>query len=90
MSFASRAAIVGVAESDLGYTPGKTVLQLQAQAAKAALEDAGVPFDEVDALFCAGNWTWSPNLMLAEYLGIRPKYTDTTNIGGSCFRDRHC
>ena len=85
MSGSSRAAIVGVAESDLGRTPGKTVLQLQAQAARAALDDAGLTFEDVDALFCAGNWAWSTNLMLAEYLGIRPGYTDTTNIGGSSF-----
>ncbi len=80
-----RAAIVGVAESDLGRTPDKTVLQLQHQAARTALTDAGLGFDDVDALFCAGNWTWSPNMMLAEYLGIRPSYTDSTNIGGSSF-----
>ena len=80
-----QAAIVGVAESDLGRTPDKTVLQLQHQAARAALNDAGLSFDDVDALFCAGNWAWSPNMMLAEYLGIRPKYTDSTNIGGSSF-----
>ncbi len=85
MSFASKAAIVGVAESDLGRTPNKTVLQLQLQAAKAALDEAGLQLSDVDALFCAGNWAWSPNLMLAEYLGIRPSYTDTTNIGGSSF-----
>src|SRR5215469_16410328 len=78
-------AIVGVAESDLGLTPDKTMLQLQHQAASAALADAGLGFDEVDALFGAGNWAWAPNLMLAEYLGIRPKYTDSTNIGGSSF-----
>ena len=80
-----QAAIVGVAESDLGHTPDKTVLQLQHQAARAALEDAGLGFGDVDALFCAGGWAWAPNLMLAEYLGIRPKYTDSTNIGGSSF-----
>ncbi|GMA63760.1 acetyl-CoA acetyltransferase [Alicyclobacillus fastidiosus] len=79
------AAIVGVAESDLGYTPGKTVLQLQAQAAKAALAEAGFTKDDVDAVFTAGNWAWAPNLMLAEYLGIQPKFTDGTNIGGSSF-----
>ena len=81
----SRAAIVGVAESDLGRTPDKTVLQLQHQAARNALADAGLSFGDVDALFCAGGWAWSPNMMLAEYLGIRPKYTDSTNIGGSSF-----
>ncbi len=80
-----QAAIVGVAESDLGYTPEKTVLQLQHQAASAALVDAGLRFGDVDALFCAGRWAWAPNLMLAEYLGISPKYTDSTNIGGSSF-----
>ena len=80
-----RAAIVGVAESDLGRTPDKTVLQLQHQAARTALDDAGLSFDDVDALFCAGNWAWSPNMMLAEYLGIKPRYTDSTNIGGSSF-----
>jgi len=79
------AAIVGVAESDLGETPGRTVLQLQAQAARAALEEAGLTFSDVDALFTAGGWAWSPNLLLAEYLGIRPRYTDGTNIGGSSF-----
>jgi len=79
------AAIVGVAESDLGITPGKTVLQLQAQAAKAALGEAGLDKRDVDALFTAGNWAWSPNILLAEYLGIQPKYTDGTNIGGSSF-----
>jgi acetyl-CoA acetyltransferase len=81
----SNVAIVGVAESDLGRTPDKTVLQLQTQAARAALDDAGLKMGDVEALFCAGNWAWSPNLMLAEYLGIQPKYTDSTNIGGSSF-----
>lgn len=85
MSSSPKAAIVGVAESDLGHTPDKTALQLQAQAARVALEDAGLGLQDVEALFCAGNWAWSPNLMLAEYLGIQPRYTDTTNIGGSSF-----
>lgn len=71
MGSSARAAIVGVAESDLGRTPDKTVLQLQLQASRAALDEAGLGFSDVDALFCAGNWAWSPNLMLAEYLGIR-------------------
>jgi len=80
-----RVAIVGVAESDLGRTPDKTVLQLQTQAARAALADAGLGLDDVDALFTAGGWGWAPTMMLAEYLGIQPKYTDSTNIGGSSF-----
>ncbi|EJY56943.1 acetyl-CoA acetyltransferase [Alicyclobacillus hesperidum URH17-3-68] len=79
------AAIVGIAESDIGVTPDKTVLQLQAQAAVRALTDAGLHTRDVQALFCAGAWTTWTNLMLAEYLGIQPIYTDSTNIGGSSF-----
>lgn len=79
------AAIVGVAESDIGVLHGKNVLQLQAQAAKWALDDAGFTKDDVDALFTTANWAHFPQLMLAEYLGIQPKYTGGTNIGGSSF-----
>lgn len=79
-------AIVGVAESDLGVVGPKTVLQLQAQAAKAALEEAGLTLRDVDAVFTAGSdWGWAPSMLLAEYLGIQPKVTDSTNIGGSSF-----
>ncbi|MGP4015094.1 acetyl-CoA acetyltransferase [Saccharopolyspora sp. 5N708] len=80
-----RAAIVGVAESELGKTPHLTVLSQQAQATKAALAEAGLQRDDVDALFVAGGWSWAPALALAEYLGMRPEYLDGTNIGGSSF-----
>ena len=83
---AASAAIVGVAESDLGVVGPKTVLQLQAQAAKAALEDAGLTMRDVDAIYTAGmDWGWAPSMLLAEYLGIQPSVTDSTNIGGSSF-----
>ncbi|HLZ08491.1 MAG TPA: thiolase, partial [Chloroflexota bacterium] len=80
------AAIVGVAESDLGVVGPKTVLQLQAQAAKAALEEAGLTLRDVDAVYTAGSdWGWAPSMLLSEYLGITPAVTDSTNIGGSSF-----
>jgi acetyl-CoA acetyltransferase len=83
---ATSAAIVGVAESDLGVVGPKTVLQLQAQAAKAALEDAGMSLRDVDAVFTAGSdWGWAPSMLVAEYLGLQPSVTDSTNIGGSSF-----
>src|SRR5579884_3486351 len=83
---AENVAIVGVAESDLGVVAPKTVLQLQAQAAKAALEEAGLSFRDVDAVFTAtSDWSWGPSMLLSEYLGVRPKITDSTNIGGASF-----
>ncbi|GLZ09216.1 thiolase [Actinomadura sp. NBRC 104412] len=80
-----KAGIVGVAESDLGKTPHLTVLSQQALAAKAALDEAGLTKNDVDGLFTAGGWGWAPTMMLAEYLGIQPSFTDSTNIGGASF-----
>lgn len=85
MSPRRRAAIVGVAESDLGRTPHLTVLSQQAQASRAALAEAGLSPGDVDGLFTAGNWSWAPALTLAEYLGMHPDHLDGTNIGGSSF-----
>src|SRR2546426_9146255 len=44
--------------------------------------DAGLAKDEVDAVFSAGLWMGSET---AEYLGIRPRYIDGTQIGGCSF-----
>lgn len=79
-----KAAIVGVAESDLGYTPNKTFLQLIAQATDRALEDAGLTKKDVDGFFSAG-WLTMESIMIAEYLGIQPSYSDSTLPGGSAF-----
>ena len=76
------AAIVGAALSDeMGRVPGKSSMQHHAEAAYNALKDAGLTKDDVDAVFTAGPGT----LQLAEYLGIHPRYTDSTSVGGSSF-----
>ncbi len=54
-------AIAGVAESNLGVVPGSTVLTLQAEAAAAALEDAGLSKNDVDGLFCGGRMGSKPS-----------------------------
>ena len=75
-------AIAGVAESDeIGKVENKSSLQHHAESAYNALEDAGIKMSEVDGLLSAGFST----LTLAEYMGIEPKYTDTTAVGGSSF-----
>jgi len=74
-------AIIGAAESDqLGIVPDKSAVQLHVEAAWNAMEDAGVKKDEIDAVFNAGN-----TLGMAEYMGITPKLTDSTAVGGSSF-----
>lgn len=75
-------AIVGVAESDqIGRVPDKPAIMLHAEAGRAALAEAGLTKDDVDGLFTAGVST----LELGEYLGIEPKVTDNTSVGGSSF-----
>ncbi|CAB3629972.1 thiolase [Achromobacter marplatensis] len=74
-------AIVGAAESDLGKVPGMTSLDLQAQAAARALRDAGLTLQDVDGVFAHVDDKFA-GLHLAEYLGIRPRYVDSTSVGG--------
>ena len=79
-------AIVGVAESDLGeVAAGLSPLDLMAQAAHRALDDAGLSLRDVDGLFATTSQSRMPTLALSEYLGIRPRYHDGTNIGGCSF-----
>ncbi|MYR07966.1 thiolase [Gordonia sp. SID5947] len=85
MTRSRRAAVVGVAHSDLGKTPHLSVMSQQALAAKKALDESGLGFGDVDALFTSGMWSWAPALSLAEYLGIQPKYMDTSSVGGCSF-----
>ena len=83
MDLRTPVAIVGVAESDeIGRQPDKTALQLLAEAARNALDDAGLEPDEVDGLFTAA--AGSP-ATVAEYLRLRPRYIDGTNVGGSSY-----
>ena len=75
-------AIVGARESDrLGKQPDKSMLQLHAEAALNALQDAGLHKREVDGLFTAGPLI----AQLSEYLGITPSYADGTWAGGCSF-----
>jgi acetyl-CoA acetyltransferase len=78
-----KVAIVGAAESDeLGRLPHKSALQLHAEAARNALDDAGLTKADVDAVFSAGRWSSAET---ADYLGIKPRYCDGTLIGGCSF-----
>ena len=75
-------AIVGVDESDeIGKVENKSNLQHHAEAGYNALADAGLSVKDVDGVFAAGTST----LTTAEYMGIKPRYTDSTSVGGSSF-----
>lgn len=77
------AVIVGVAESDLGVT-GRSALELQAQATIRALDDAGLTLDRIDGVATVGVPRF-PAVQTAEYLGLRPTWSESTFTGGSSF-----
>ena len=80
------AAIVGVAESDLGQVAdGLSVTDLMAQGTNRALDDCGLTLKDVDGLFCATAQSRLSVLSLAEYLGINPPFLGSTIVGGSSF-----
>jgi acetyl-CoA acetyltransferase len=75
-----------VAESDLGEVgPGFTPLDLIGQATGRALADSGLRKEDVDGLFSASVYYQMSTLSVGEYLGIRPRYSDATMMGGSSF-----
>jgi acetyl-CoA acetyltransferase len=78
-------AIVGAGEADeIGVVPHKNALQMHAEAASSALAHAGLELGDVDALFTCG-LDFMPSLMVAEYLGLQPRYSSSNSIGGSSF-----
>ncbi|ODT22630.1 MAG: hypothetical protein ABS35_14500 [Kaistia sp. SCN 65-12] len=86
MSLRNKIAIVGVGESDIGKVPNMTGLGLNAQAAKRALDDAGLKVTDIDGLLTAYSFT-EPYFMLGsvmcEYLGLKPRYNASMVVGGA-------
>lgn len=78
-----KTAIVGAATYGVGKCPGYSSLELAAKAALLALDDAGVDLWEVDGLFACLPDDMFAGLSLAEYLGLRPRFTDCNRTGGS-------
>jgi acetyl-CoA acetyltransferase len=78
-----RVAVAGVALSDCGRVPDKTRLQLIHQASRAALADAGLSPADVEGFGSVG--TTLPPIEVSEYLGLRPTWCDSTNVGGAAW-----
>jgi acetyl-CoA acetyltransferase len=86
VSFAGKIAIPGVYEHPTRWAPDKTEAQIMAECARGALEDAGLERSDVDGLLAAGMGMGPMGVVsLAEYLNLKPRYVDGTNIGGSSF-----
>lgn len=77
-----KVAAVGVALSDCGRVDEATPYALHAQAARRALADSGLGRGVIDGIASAGLGTLAP-VEVAEYLGLRPRWVDSTSVGGA-------
>ncbi len=78
-------AIAGVGLAGCGEAPGWSEMEIAAAAAKNALDDAGLTARDVDGIVIASTNIFMSGLALAEHLGVRPKFTESSMVGGSSF-----
>ena len=84
-SLRGQVAIVGAADTAVGKLPGATPMALAAQAALAAIEDAGLGLQDVDGLVTCNAMAaplMYPGEALAEYLQIFPRFCIGVGAGG--------
>jgi len=79
------ASIAGVGVAGLGEAHGRNAMEILAESALVALDDAGLRPSDVDGLFVSTTAHFMPTASAAEYLGIRPRYSDSNMTGGSSF-----
>jgi acetyl-CoA acetyltransferase len=80
-----KTAVVGLAESGCGLASGWSAMEIMATAVHDALDDAGIKLKEVDGVFAATAFHSMAAMSLSEYLGVKPKFADGSQIGGSSF-----
>lgn len=86
---AQAAAIVGAYEHPTRFAPDKSEWQLLGEACRGAIKDAGLSPGHIDALFVAatapegGQLGLCSSTMAADYLNLKPKFIDETDVGGA-------
>ena len=85
MAQTREAAIVGIHEYPLRVAPGVSALQIKAASASKALEDAGLSWQDVDAVYDNGSHQNIGGLGISEYLGLNQRLIDNTSVGGTSY-----
>lgn len=85
MTINGKAYIAGAFEHPTRYAPDKSLAQLHAEVAIGALADAGLSKDDIDGYFCAGDAPGNGALPLLEYMNLKVRHVDSTDIGGSSY-----
>jgi acetyl-CoA C-acetyltransferase len=85
MSIKGKAYVVGAFEHPTRHAPERSVAQLHAEVARGALADAGLSKDAVDGYFCSGDAPGMGPTSMVEYLNLRVRHVDSTDIGGASY-----
>jgi acetyl-CoA C-acetyltransferase len=85
MSIRGKAFIVGAYEHPERQIPDKTIPQIHAEIAVGALKDAGLSLQDVDGFFSDAAGLGMGVVSMAEYLGLKLSYMDSTDTGGSSY-----
>ena len=85
MTIKNQAYIVGAFEHPTRKAADKSVAQLHAEVAFGALADAGLTASDVDGYFCAGDAPGTGPLSLVDYLNLKVRHLDSTDIGGASY-----
>ncbi len=85
MSIKGKAYIMGAFEHPLRLAKEKSVAQLHAECAAGALADAGLTKDDVDGYFCAGDAPGMGPIGMADYMNLKLKHLDSTEMGGCSY-----
>lgn len=84
MSIRGAAFVAGIYEHPGRDLPEHTIWDIHTEVALGALADAGLTLADVDAVFCDGTAGFGV-LTLCDHLGVRPKFVDSTETGGSSY-----
>ena len=85
MTVKGKAYIAGIFEHPTRLAPNKTVAQLHAEVALGALADAGLTHEDVDGYFCSGDAPGPGPASMAEYMNLKLRHMDLTEIGGASY-----
>ena len=85
MPATNSAFIGGIFEHPVRNAKGLTLAQLHGEVALGAIEDAGLSLGDIDAYFCASDAPGIGALAMSNYLGITPRWVDSTETGGSSY-----
>ncbi len=78
-------AILGTGLAGLGHAGGATEQEIIAKAACQAVARSGLRMKDVDGIITSSLTSPWWVMRMAEYLGIRPRFSDSTMFGGSSF-----